>query len=232
MKEVVLAKIDLSGCPEGTVFDPTDPDWSIEDRYFPNWECPLASIARRRPGMMRVLEEDERPVLDHYDKTDRCLVTGDFLCGDYTVEAHVRQMAATSQPNADDPYCFVGRSGLMLRYRNLRQYYFFCVEGYDRLVLYRREDGHWHVLDERAVPVDRSCYHHLKAECMGTLITCFFDGERCLVANDDAYKTGRAGIRTCTRSRFYDVKIAATQSQNAAFIDTRSRDCVAAILTS
>ena len=127
MQEIELAKIDLSGCPEGTVFDPTDPDWSVEDEYFPGWEAPLASIVRRRPSAMRVLEEDGRPVVDHYDKTDRCLVTGSFLWGDYRVEAHVRQMATTSQPNSDDAHCFVGRTGLMFRYRTLRQYYFFCI---------------------------------------------------------------------------------------------------------
>ncbi len=223
MADVVVAKIDLSDCPERIVFDRPDLDWSIEESYFPDWECPLADVYRRRPSALRVLEEDGRRVLDHIDMTDRPLVVGDSLWGDYTVEACVRQMAATSEPNSDDPHCFVGRSGLMFRYRTLRQYYFFCIEGYDRLVLYRREHAHWHVLDEQTVPVDRSCYHHLKAECRGGRIVCSFDGRQCLVANDNAYKTGRAGIRTCTRARFYDVKVTATASQNAAFIDTRSR---------
>ncbi len=226
MADVKLAKIDLSGCPEGKVFDWPELDWTIEDRHFPNWECPLARIRERgpgRPSAFRVLEEDGRPVLDHIDMTDRPLVVGDFLWGDYTVEAYVRQMAATSKPNSDDPYCFVGRSGLMFRYRTLRQYYFFCIEAYDRLVLYRREHAHWHVLGEQTVPVDRSCYHRLKAECRGDRIVCSFDGRQCLVANDTAYKTGRAGVRTCTRARFYDVKVTATTSQNSAFIDTRSR---------
>lgn len=223
MKEEVLAHIDLTGCPEGTVFDPTDPDWSIEDRYFSGWECPLASIARRRPGVLRVLEEDGRPVLDHYDKTDRCLVTGDFLWTDYAVEAYVRPLATTSQPNADDPHCFVGRSGLMLRYRNLRQYYFFCIEGYERLVLYRRDHANWHVLAEMLVGIDPSRYHRLKAECRGDLIVCSVDGRRCLTANDGVYRTGRAGIRTCTRSRFHDVKVSAAEAQYGAFVDTRDR---------
>jgi len=29
MSENVLAHIDLTDCPEGTVFDPTDPNWEV-----------------------------------------------------------------------------------------------------------------------------------------------------------------------------------------------------------
>ena len=133
------------------MFDWPELDWRVEDRHFPDWECPLARIRRKergpgRPSAFRVLEENGRPVLDHVDMTDRPLVVGDFLWKDYSVEAYVRQLSATSKPNSDDPHCFVGRSGLMFRYRTLRQYYFFCIEGYDRLVLYRREHAHWHVV--------------------------------------------------------------------------------------
>ena len=224
MMEVdTLARIDLSGCPETLVFEPSDDDWSIEDQYLAGWECPLASIARKRSSTFRVLDEAGRPVLDHYGYTDRCLVTGDELWGDYAVAARVRQMAAFSQPNLDDYHSFVGRSGLMLRYRNLRRYYFFCLEGFDRVVLYRRDHANWHVLDQVDMGIDRARYHHLRAECRGNLITCFLDGTRCVEANDDAYATGRAGIRTCTRSRFYDVEVCARAGQRAASVDRRSR---------
>ncbi|MDP6776670.1 MAG: hypothetical protein QGI83_07895 [Candidatus Latescibacteria bacterium] len=228
MGDVVLAQIDLKGCPEGLVFDLPGIHWGIEDRYLPDWECPLARVRQKgrgasRPSYWRVLEEDGRPVLDHFNMTDRPIVVGDFLWRDYTIEGHVRQMVSTSEPNSDDPFCFVGRSGLILRYQTLGQYYFFCIEGFDRLVLYRREHAHWHVLDELTVPVDRSCFHHLKAECLGNRITCSFDGQQCFVANDSAYETGRAGIRTCTRAQFHDVRVTASAAANAAFVDTRSR---------
>ena len=222
-KEIVLAKVDLRGCPEGNVFDPKDMDKSIEHQYFPGWECPLASIPRQRPSMMRVIQEGDIEILDHIDKTDRCLVTGDFLWEDYVVETYVRQTAPSSQPNSDDPNCFIGRSGIMLRYNNLRCYYFLCIEGYDRLILYRREHANWHVLDELRAPIDRSRYYHLKAECRGDRIICFLDGKPCFEVNDSVYAKGRAGIRTNTRAKFYDIKITATESQHAAFIDTKSR---------
>ena len=92
MADVMLAKIDLSGCPEGKVFDWPELDWTIEDRHFPDWECPLARIREKRrgpdrPSNFRVLDEDGRRVLDHINMTDRPLVVGDFLWGDYAVEA-------------------------------------------------------------------------------------------------------------------------------------------------
>ncbi len=228
MENILLAKIDLTGCPEGLVFDLPGVDWSIEDRYLPDWECPLARTRSKergpgRPSAYRVMKQNDRPVLDHVNMTDRPLVVGDFLWRDYAIEGQIRQMASTSEPNSDDPYCFVGRSGLMFRYRTLGQYYFFCIEGFDRLVLYRREHAHWHVLDELRMPVDRGIFYHLKAECQGDRIVCSFDGQQCLVVNDSAYETGRAGIRTCTRAQFYDVKVTTTASQKAAFVNTRSR---------
>ena len=36
--EQLLAEIDLSGCPLGTVLDKTEPDQSIEEQYFKGWE--------------------------------------------------------------------------------------------------------------------------------------------------------------------------------------------------
>ncbi|MDP6777351.1 MAG: hypothetical protein QGI83_11360, partial [Candidatus Latescibacteria bacterium] len=192
MGDVLLAAIDLTGCPEGAVFDWPGVDWSVEDRHFRDWECPLARVRQKgrgpsKPSAYRVLEEEGRLVLDHVDMTDRPLVAGDFLWEDYTVEARVRQMAGTSKPNSDDPYCFIGRSGLILRYRTLGQYYFFCIEGYDRLVLYRREFADWHVLGEETLAADRSRYHHLLAECRGDRIVCSLDGQQCFAVEDDVY---------------------------------------------
>ena len=218
---MILAEIELSGCPVGNVFDPADPDWSVEKRHFSGWECPLASIVKQVPSSMRVIEDQGRPVLDHFARTDQCLVTGDFLWEDYTVEAHIRQMLPIGQFDLDGPPNFVSRSGLMLRYNDSRHYYFFCLEGYGRLVLYRREDATWVMLDEMDLPIDRSSYHHLRAECVGGLITCFLDGERCLSAEDEVFERGRAGIRTNTRARFRRVRVSTTEARHAAFVRVR-----------
>ena len=90
-----------------------------------------------------MVHDGEVPVLEHHNKTGRCLTTGEPLWADYTVEAIVRQLNAFTQPNNDDPHAIVGLSGLMVRYQDLRRYYIFGIEGYERFVLYRREDEAW-----------------------------------------------------------------------------------------
>ena len=225
---IVLAALDLDGCPVGTVLDPNEPDQSLEQQYFAGWHNPLTAPARwRMPSCYRVIRDGDTEVLEHINKTDRCLVAGDFLWGDYSVEAHIRQLNAFSQPSSDDPHAIVARSGLLLRYRDLRQYYFFCLEGFDRIVLYRRRDEAWTMLADLPNGVDRGRYYHLKAACEGERITCSVDGEQVFVVYDDALPTGRAGVRTNTRSRMHSVRIctsAAGQSAGASRLDARARE--------
>ena len=87
----MLAQLDLQGCPEGTVLDPNEPDQSVEEQYFSDWANPLTAPRRwRMASCYRVVEDEGQPVLEHIDKTDRCLVTGEALWADYAVEAEIR----------------------------------------------------------------------------------------------------------------------------------------------
>lgn len=219
-REPILARIDLTGCPAGTVLDPNEPDQRIEKRYFKGWRNSLNDIARwRMPSCYRVVRDGGREALEHTNKTDRCLVTGEPLWGDYTVEAHVRQLNAFTQPNSDDPHAITARSGLMLRYQDLRRYYYFCLEGFHRFALYRREDEAWTLLADVRQGIDRGRYYHLKAVCEGHRITCHIDGQQAFVAYDDTFPTGKAGIRTNTRSRMYGVRVTATGPAHAAYVN-------------
>jgi len=216
--ELVLARIDLTGCPAGTVLDPNEPDQSIEERYFKGWTNALTAPPRwRMPSCYRVIQDGEKEVLEHVDKTDRCLVAGEPLWGDYAVEGYVQQLAAYTRPNNDDPHAIVARSGLMLRYQDLRRYYYFCLEGFDRIALYRRQDQAWTLLAGLPMGVDRGRYCHLKAECAGSRITCYVDGEQVFAVYDDAFPTGKAGVRTNTRSRMYGIRVTTTEAGRAAY---------------
>ena len=74
----VLAEINLTGCPVGTVLDKNDPDQSIEERYFKDWSNGLTAPARwEMPSCYRVVKDGDKEVLEHINKTDRCLVTGE-----------------------------------------------------------------------------------------------------------------------------------------------------------
>ena len=215
----LLAEIDLAGCPVGTVLDKNEPDQRIEDQYFKGWTNSLTAPARwRMPSCYRMIRDGGIEVLEHINKTDRCLVTGEPLWGDYAVEGRVRQLNAFTQPSNDDPHAIVARSGLMLRYQDLRQYYYFCMEGFERFVLYRREDEAWTTLADLCNGVDRGRYYHLKVLCEGDRITCYVDGKQAFVAYDDKFPTGKVGVRTNTRSRMYGVRVTTTEAAHSAYV--------------
>ena len=224
--EKVLAEIDLSGCPVGTVLDPNEPDQSVEEQYFEGWTNGLTAPARwGMPSAYRVIRDQGVEVLEHINKTDRTLMAGDPPWGDCAVEARIRQLNAFTQPSNDDPHAIVARSGLVLRYQDLRRYYYFCLEGFERFVLYRREDEAWTMLADLCNGVDRGRYYHLKAVCEGERIACYIDGEQAFVAYDGQFPTGKVGVRTNTRSRMYSIRATTTQAGHAAYVSRqRSRD--------
>ena len=216
--EEMLAQLDLQGCPVGTVLDPNEPDQSLEEQYFSAWENPLTAPRRwRMASCYRVVEDEGRPVLEHIDKTDRCLVAGEPLWADYAVEAEIRQLNAFSQPSNDDPHAAVARSGLLLRYQDLRRYYFLCLEGFERLVLYRREDEAWTMLADSFNGIDRGRYYRLQAVCEAERISCYLDGELLFVAYDEHFPTGKVGVRTNTRSRTASITAQALAGERAAY---------------
>ena len=220
-----LAEIDLTGCPAGKILDWHEPDKRLEEKYFKNWENPLEWGPKqgRMPSSFRVIHDGEVEVLEHHNRTDRCLTTGEALWGDYTMEASVRQLNTFARPNMDDPHAIVGLSGIMVRYQDLRRYYLFGIEGYERFVLYRREDEAWTMLADLRNGIDRSRYYRLKAECEGERIICYADGKQVFVAYDEKFKTGKVGIRTNTRSRMYGIRVTAPKPAQAAFVSRQSR---------
>ena len=147
-REMVLARIDLSECPAGKILDYNDPEKRLEAKVFKGWNNPLEWGPKQgqRPSSYRVVPDGGVQVLEHHNKTGRCLTTGEPLWADYTVEAFVRQLNAFTQPSMDEPHAIVGLSGLMVRYQDLRRYYLFGMEGHERFVLYRREDESWLML--------------------------------------------------------------------------------------
>ena len=223
MSEHVLAEIDLAGCPPGNVLDPNEPDQRLEEQYFKGWVNGLTPPAAwHRESYFRVIQDGENAVLEHTNKSDRSLITGEGLWGDYTIEAHIRQLNAYTQPSSDDPQAIVARSGIVTRYQDLRRYYFFCMEGFDRFVLYRRVDEGWTMLADLKNGVNRERYYHLKAVCEGERIACYVDGKLAFVAYDDAFPTGKTGIRTNIRSRTYGVRVTTTVPAQAAYASRMS----------
>jgi hypothetical protein len=80
MRDDIIARIDLTGCPLGNVLDPNEPDQSVERQFFGEWTNGLTAPANwRMPGFFRVIADTGAAggadrVLEHINKTDRTLV--------------------------------------------------------------------------------------------------------------------------------------------------------------
>ena len=202
-----LARPDLDGCPVGFLFRGKEPDRSKEEACFAGMEAPLNHRSWRSETYLYLIEDEEGKALEHIAKSEATLVTEDPYLSDYRVEASIRQFIPGAWPNMDDEYCRVARNGLIFRMQDLRRYYQFCLEGYDRVVLYRRRDYDRIVLAEERFPIDPTSYHHLIAEAQGDRLRCWCDGRPIANVTDDVYAEGVAGIRMNSICRFREISV-------------------------
>ena len=180
------------------------------------WATPLTPHRYwNKPSHLKVIEEGGERLLAHASQHDDCLVTGDGFDADYVVEAEMAQLGRETTPNNDDRFGAVGRTGVFARYRTLRHYYQFCVEGLDRLRLCRRADEDWDVLAERRMEIQPGGFHTLAMAVGGSQIRCLFDGQEVFSVADDMYSRGKAGWRTNTDSRLRRIEVRATPEAEA-----------------
>lgn len=204
----IIAAPDLDNCPLGFLFRGKNPDWSREEKFFPGLEAPLNHRHWSPETYLYLIEDEEGRALENVAKSEALIVTQDRGLTDCRVEARVRQFIPGSLPNMDDEYCAVARNGVIFRMLDLRRYYQFCLEGYDRVVLYRRCDYERTALGEKRFPLDPRRYHHLLAEVCGDRIRCWCDGELVADVRDGTYAWGAAGIRMNSICRFQQIRVA------------------------
>ena len=202
-----LARPDLDGCPVGFLFRGKEPDRTKEETYFAGMEAPLHHRSWRTETYLYLIEDEEGKVLENVAKSEATLVTRDPRLADCRVEASVRSFIPGAWPNMDDEYCRVSRNGLVFRMQDLRRYYQFCLEGYGRLVLYRRCDYDRVLLAEERFPIDPTRYHHLVAEVRGDRIRCWCDDRLIANVTDGGYVEGVAGIRMNSICRFRKISV-------------------------
>jgi len=230
----VLARIDLKGCPEGPIFRPDVPVRTVERKYFAGWENPLG----RGASQWSVLYDEGRAVLAQCSNStgtfDQCLVTGDFLWADYSVEARIRQMPGIAIGHSPDlefePTFNSGRrhpvyeSGLVARLRDVRHSYFYGIREWTKLVLYRRSDLEFADLAAVDFLCDPKRYYHLKMEVQEKRIACYVDGKLAFEVQDDAYPTGKAGIRSCAECRYDEVRVTSSEQAYGFYIARRKAE--------
>lgn len=221
-KRKIIAQLALDGCPEGDVLA-GKPNLEV-DAFFEGWTNALTPHAYwNMPSNMHVIHEDGQSVLEHPAKDDRCLVAGELSWRDYTIESRVKIMCAETAANMDNDVHIVPWAGMMFRYRDLRHYYFFCLQPRTGFVLYRRADDDWHVLAEVSAEIDLERYYNLTAKVVGSRIHCYADDEEIICLADYVYRAGKAGLRFNTHARADSVAVTMTHGEEKIFFDARSR---------
>ncbi|MBI4553403.1 MAG: hypothetical protein HY710_14155, partial [Candidatus Latescibacteria bacterium] len=213
-----LVKPDIDGCPVGFLFRGRETSQAREGTYFAGMEAPLNHPHWRSETYLFIIEDEEGKALEQIAKSEATIVTTDPHLTDYRVEAHVRSFIPGAFPNCDDEYCRVSRNGLVFRMQDLRRYYQLCLEGYDRVVLYRRGDYDRVVLGEERFPLDQTRYHHLIAEACGDRIRCWCDGRLVANVHDQTYPAGLAGLRMNSICRFRGIVVSTWEEGHAASV--------------
>ncbi|MCC6446873.1 MAG: hypothetical protein IT210_25905 [Armatimonadetes bacterium] len=137
------------------------------------------------------------------------LAAGDFLWSDYTLSARVH-------PLSD------GLMGLAFRYRDSRNFYAFAFEGGElRLIRFAHDDRH--VLASCPCPPDGDHTYLFDIEVIGSRIRASADGQYCLEADDDAFRSGKIGLIANAPARFGDIRVTSAPEPYTAYIQARNR---------
>ena len=217
----VAAAMSLTGCPDGPVLNFPQPNDDV-DKFFTRpkswgdeWTNALTApkrwkmssnmkVVREAPSLVAtVWGEVPQPaacaVLEHPTQDDRCLLTGDLLWKDYTVEAAIRLIGTATRKNSDNDVHVVPMAGIMFRCQTVRHYYFLAVEAGQGFMLYWRDDDDWNLLASSPAKIAPDRYYKLRASVSGDSIRCF-DGARPLFELEDEHlRFGRRGFASTPR---------------------------------
>jgi rhamnogalacturonan endolyase len=197
----------------------------IPRKFTDGWNI----VNNHGPEEWKVFEVRGRHVLDYLaynaatwtkDFTYPIIVTGDALWTDYTVEARVTPLSRADVADL---------RGLIFRYQNGRQYYFFGFGPKQTLVLrYRdgekgfQQDG-WHEIATKQLTVDPAREYSLQAEAYGSKITCRLDGDTIFSVTDSRYGGGKIGLLACSPIRFHGVRVETTAAEEVAYLARKTK---------
>lgn len=201
--------LPVADLPPGEILPPFELDHPSH-RILAEWDDPLAPRNGYRVTSAKTRTADEfGPALEWHagDDFDRALVTGSPTWRDYSISCSVLPIQTAAGPAFDDPRVRFAAAGIIFRVETSRRYYFLCVEEAKRLVLYRRSDDDWSVLDSReitlpagpvtlAVDANGDEFH---ASCPEAAVR--------FSVSDGAIASGRCGFRARGQCRLYNLTI-------------------------
>ncbi len=210
--------------PEGQIAPPMEPDhptWAL----MPPWTDPLADRgAYRTPSSKERVETPHGPAIRFTDRGPKphALVTGEPWWRNARLKCRVLPTARGVERCNDGWFLADAHAGLVFRIETSRRYYFFGVEARDRLVLYRRNDDDWHVLDWRRVELPDGPLT-LHAELQDDLITVSCpECEVELYAREETFPSGRMGFRSLGESELLDLSVELDAEERARNAERRA----------
>jgi rhamnogalacturonan endolyase len=226
---VLLYQTDFSRLPPGNFGEFAIrgfPEYHhIPRKFTDGWNI----VNNHGPEEWKVFEVQGRHVLDYLgynaatwtkDFTYPIIVTGDALWTDYTLEARVTPLSRSDVADL---------RGLIFRYQNGRQYYFFGFGPKESLVLCYRDgekgfeqDG-WHEIATRQLTVGPAREYSLQAEAYGSKITCRLDGNTIFSVTDSRYGSGKIGLLACSPIRFHGVRVETTAAEEVAYLARKTK---------
>jgi rhamnogalacturonan endolyase len=226
---VLLYQTDFSRLPPGNFGEFAIrgfPEYHhIPRKFTDGWNI----VNNHGPEEWKVFEVQGRHVLDYLgynaatwtkDFTYPIIVAGDALWTDYTLEARVTPLSRSDVADL---------RGLIFRYQNGRQYYFFGFGPKESLVLCYRDgekgfeqDG-WHEIATKQRTVDPAREYSLQAEAYGSKITCRLDGSTIFSVTDSRYGSGKIGLLACSPIRFHGVRVETTAAEEVAYLARKTK---------
>lgn len=219
--ERVVAELDLSGVPEGTVLQPLEPVKAGERALFQTWETPLAPWGgfALESGLSVAMDGTKKVLSFTHSQRgrmlERAIVARSVDLRDGTIVAQVKPLDGEGAPNDDRARCTESLAGIVFRTQTSRSYYQFGIEGKRRAVLLRRSDDEWFVLAEQEVLLPGG-FVMLEVRLSGDGIECacqelgvdFF-------CTDATFRAGKVGFRSLNRCLVASFRITQTPSQGS-----------------
>jgi rhamnogalacturonan endolyase len=164
----------------------------------------------------RVIEENgTRVMYQSYENTrDRythpMLVAGDDLWRDYKLTAHFA-------PASDK-----GQSGIIIRYRNDRCYYFFGVDGPKAILKMVRDATAFHkpyekILTEKEFSWTPGAYLTAAVEVKGSHIRAQLNGAVQFEADDTTYSQGKIALMSDVPTRYKNIRVTTSPEEKKRF---------------
>jgi len=222
--EVILLEDDFSELPSGMISSDagahTEYHFTKELHPLGNWQIASFYHDPASYRAWRVMSHGGKKVIAqtvNYEKnfTHPMLVTGDSLWENYTATLEFTPLDTA-------------QSGLMVRYKNSRCYYFCGVRNGKAIIKMVNHGIGFHqpnevILDEEPFNINDGDSIRLKVAVNENRIDVEFNGTTRLSATDTTFRKGKVGLMADAPTYYHSIKVVTTNKDYEAFTNKRER---------